>query len=93
MGLRLALGAGRVGIGLLVIIAGARPVLMGIVAGALGALWAADALSVFLYDVHSFDPLSFAGATALLLLVCLIASFLPASRAARVDPLVALRSE
>jgi hypothetical protein len=93
MGLRLALGAGRTGMGLLVIASGARPVLIGIAAGALGALWAADALSVFLYDVRSFDPLSFGGATALLMLVCLVASLLPASRAARVDPLVALRAE
>jgi putative ABC transport system permease protein len=93
MGLRLALGARRIGIGWLLISSGARPVLLGVALGLLGALWSADALGRFLYDVRSLDPLSFGGATALLLAVCLAASFLPARRAARVDPLTALRAE
>ncbi len=93
MGLRLALGARRAGIAWLLVSAGARPVLLGVGMGLLGALWCADWMTGFLYDVPAMDPLSFAGATALLLVVCLGASWLPARRAASVDPLVALKTE
>lgn len=93
MGLRLALGARRAGIGWLLVASGARPVLLGLAAGLLGALWCAEALGGLLYDVRPLDPLSFGGATILLLAVCLAASLLPARRAANVDPLTALRAE
>ena len=93
MGLRLALGAGRTGIGWLLISSGTRPVLLGVAAGILGALWCADAMRGFLYDVRPIDPLAFGGATGLLVLVCLLASLLPAKRAATVDPLTALKAE
>ena len=92
MGLRLALGARRAGIGWLLISSGARPVLFGVALGLLGALWSADALGRFLYDVRSFDPLSFGGATTQQLAVCLAASLQPARRPARVDPRTALRA-
>jgi hypothetical protein len=58
-----------------------------------GALWIADALTAFLYDVKPFDPLSLCGAMATLIVVCLLASLLPAHRAARVDPLIALKAD
>jgi ABC-type lipoprotein release transport system permease subunit len=93
MGLRLALGARRAAIAWLLISSGARPVLLGVALGMLGALWCADALGGFLYDVRPLDPLSFGGATLLLLSVCLAASLIPARRAAGVDPLTALRAE
>ena len=83
----------RAGIGCLLILSGVRPVLIGIAAGALGALWIADALTAFLYDVEPFDPLSLCGAMATLIVVCLLASLLPAHRAARVDPLIALKAD
>ncbi|MBA3639296.1 MAG: ABC transporter permease [Acidobacteria bacterium] len=93
MGLRLALGARRGGIAWLLVSAGARPVALGIGLGLLGALWCADWMAAFLYDLPALDPVSFGGATALLLLVCLGASLIPARRAASVDPLVALKRE
>jgi putative ABC transport system permease protein len=91
MGLRLALGARRAGIGWLLISSGARPVLLGVSLGLLAALWCADAIGALLYEVPALDPLSFGGATLLLLLVSLTASLLPARRAASVDPGEALK--
>jgi putative ABC transport system permease protein len=93
MGLRLALGASRRSVALLMLSAGARPLAYGGAAGLLGALWIADAVKSLLYDVPPFDPQSFAVALALLIAVALIAAFIPARRAARVDPMVALRTE
>jgi putative ABC transport system permease protein len=93
MGLRFALGASRRHVALLVIAAGARPVLIGSAAGLLGALWAADAVKSLLYEVPPFDALSFSIALSLLMAVALAAALLPARRAASVDPMVALRAE
>ena len=93
MGLRLALGAPRRSVAMLMVAAGARPVALGGAVGLLGALWIADAVKSLLYEVPSFDPVSFATALLLMLLVALIAAFVPARRAATVDPMVALRTE
>ena len=93
MGLRFALGATRTGVALLIVRAGMAPIVTGVLAGLVGALWAADAIKALLYDVPPFDPLAFAAAFALLAGVAALAAWLPARRAARVDPLVALRSE
>jgi putative ABC transport system permease protein len=93
MGLRLALGASRRRVALLMLEAGARPVACGGGIGLLGALWIADAVKALLYEVPPFDPASFAAALVMLLVVALMAAFLPARRAANVDPMVALRSE
>ena len=93
MGLRLALGASRGSVAFLMLSAGARPVALGGGAGLVGALWIADAVKSLLYEVPPFDPASFGFALLLLIVVALVAAFIPARRAATVDPMVALRTE
>lgn len=93
MGLRLALGASRRSVAVLMLEAGARPLAVGGAIGLIGALWIADGLKSLLYEIPPFDPASFAASLAMLLAVALIAALLPARRAASVDPMVALRSE
>lgn len=92
-GIRLAIGASPADVLRLVMGQGLVLGLVGIVAGALGAVALASFLNQLLFGVQAFDPLTF-GATALLLtLVILVACYLPARRATRVDPMVALRYE
>jgi len=93
IGIRMALGADSRTIARLVLRDGARLALLGILIGALGALWSANAISGMLYQVKPADPVAFGAAAFTLVLVALLASYLPALRAARVDPMVALRSE
>ena len=93
MGLRLALGARPAGVAWLIVASATRPLLLGATVGLLGALWAGEWLRGFLYGVPPLDPVSLAGATAVMVLGCLAASLLPARRAASVDPLTALKSE
>jgi putative ABC transport system permease protein len=63
------------------------------VAGLTGALWLTGALASLLYGVTRFDPLAFAAALAMLAAVALLACAIPAMRAARMNPVVALREE
>jgi predicted permease len=93
IGLRVALGASRDAVRRMVLIQGARPVLLGIVAGLTLAVMATPLVSAFLVDISRFDPPSFIGATLLLALVALAASYLPAHRASRIEPVTALRDE
>lgn len=72
---------------------GATLVALGIVLGAIGTLAMTRALSSFLYGVTRVDPLAFAGASALVLATGLLAAFVPARRAGRVDPALVLREE
>ncbi|HUA86063.1 MAG TPA: ABC transporter permease [Bryobacteraceae bacterium] len=65
----------------------------GVAAGLAASFYATRFLAAFLYGVGAKDPLTFFGAAAFLIVVSLLASFLPARRAARVDPVQALRSE
>jgi putative ABC transport system permease protein len=93
IGVRLALGARRSDIFSLILGHGFRLVLAGVVLGLAGALAATRLLSGLLYNTSALDPLIFGSVAALLTLVALIASCLPARRAINVDPVVALRAE
>ncbi|HEV7890855.1 MAG TPA: ABC transporter permease [Pyrinomonadaceae bacterium] len=93
LGVRIALGARRADILRLVVRQGMAFVLVGLAAGALLALWLTPALASLLYGVSENDPLTFAGVALLLICAALPACYLPARRAAGIDPLVALRRE
>jgi predicted permease len=93
IGIRMALGAGRPTVLKMMLQQGGRLALFGVGIGALSALLLARLMSKLLYGVSSYDPLTFIGVTLLLTLVALIACLIPAKRATRVDPMVALRYE
>jgi predicted permease len=93
IGVRMALGARRSDVLRLVLGQGLLLVAIGLVAG-LGAAWALSRLMTnLLFSVSATDPLTFGGTALALGLVALVASYLPALRATRVDPLIALRKE
>lgn len=91
IGLRMALGAQRAEIGSLVVRQSVRHVLVGLAAGWIGTLLLTRLMTGLLHGVTPGDPTSLLGATAVLLLVAVVASALPAWRASRVDPVVAMR--
>jgi putative ABC transport system permease protein len=93
MGIRLALGAEPRNVVQLVVTRGLRLAVAGLALGLAGALVASRALASMLFDIGAWDPATFAMATATLLIVALIAAYLPARRASRVDPMIALRTE
>lgn len=93
IGVRVALGAHAGAVRALVLGEGARLAAAGVVVGAVLALPAARLLRSRLYEVGAADPATFAGAALLFAVVALLASWLPARRAARVDPVSALRAE
>jgi putative ABC transport system permease protein len=92
-GVRIALGADRQDILKLVVRQGFKLALLGVGIGVGGALLLTRVLSSLLYEVSAHDPLTFSGVAALLMLVALAASYIPARRAMKVDPIVALRYE
>ncbi|HKC49008.1 MAG TPA: ABC transporter permease [Gemmatimonadales bacterium] len=92
-GVRMALGADRTKVLGLVLRDGVRLTLIGAAFGVVGASIAARALGHLLYGVGPTDPLTFAAVAVLLVSVALLASYLPAARATRVDPVEALRTE
>jgi putative ABC transport system permease protein len=93
IGIRVALGANRRDVVLLMLGQGMILVVIGLVLGLAGAFGLTPLLRNLLYEVKPADPLSFVAVSLVLLLVALIASWLPARRAARVDPMIALRAE
>ena len=93
IGLRMALGASSGDVLKLVLRQGLALAAAGVALGLAGAAAATRLLTTMLFEVKPTDPLSYVAAAALLALVALAASYIPARRAARVDPLVALRQE
>jgi putative ABC transport system permease protein len=93
IGIRIALGASSTAVTRLVVSDGVRLALLGLVIGAGTAVAASRTLSSLLYAVSASDPATFAAIAILIAIVALAASYLPARRAARVDPLDALRSD
>jgi predicted permease len=89
---RMALGAQRNGIARLVLISSARLALVGCGIGVLGALAVSRLVSSFLFDVSATDPMIYAAGVLIMILLALLASALPAVRAASADPMAALRS-
>ncbi len=93
MGIRLALGAQRSDVLAMVLGQGTKLATIGIVLGVLIAAAVAKNLSIFLFGVNPYDPLTFAVVTLVMALSGLVATYLPALRATRIDPVDALRYE
>jgi predicted permease len=93
VGIRIALGASAQSVWRLVLLRAGGTALAGIAVGLLAAAAAGRGLESLLFRVSTTDPVAFLGVPLVLLVVTLIASFIPARRAARVDPVVALRAE
>lgn len=93
IGVRAALGASRAHILALVVRQGMTMAALGLVIGLLGAVAATRGLVTLLFGVSRLDALTYAGVSVGLAAVCLIACWVPASRAARVDPSITLRAE
>ena len=93
IGVRLALGAQLGDVLRLVLRQGLKLTIIGAALGVLGAFVATRAITSVLYGVSATDPLTFVSVSGLLILVALIASYVPARRATKVEPLVALRNE
>jgi len=93
IGLRMAMGAQRKDVLTMVARQGLRLIAIGLACGAIAALAATRALSSLLFGVKPFDVPTFAATALLLLGIAMAASYVPAARAARVDPMVALREQ
>jgi putative ABC transport system permease protein len=93
MGIRMALGATRSSVLGMILSQGLKLSAFGIVAGLLVSLAFTRVLGTFLFHVGSTDPITFAAVALLLVAVAFAASYIPARRAMRVDPMVALRYE
>ena len=91
IGVRIALGAQRGDVLSLVLRQGATLAVVGIAIGGVGALFLTRLLKGLVYGVSTTDPIAFGGVIVLLTVVALLASWLPAQRATRVDPMNALR--
>ncbi len=93
IGIRMALGANRGDVLRLVVRQGMKMALIGLALGLVGAFLVSRVMTGLLYGISPTDPLTFTGVSIVLLIVALLACLIPARRATRVDPIVALRAE
>ena len=93
IGIRMALGAGSANVLGMVLSEAGRMALLGVGIGLVAAFALTRLMSSILFGVSTHDPLTYLGVAALLMLVALAACYIPARRATRVDPMVALRYE
>ena len=93
IGIRMALGAQRGNVLKMVLAQGVRLIVPGVVAGIVAAMLVSYLMRSMLFGIHSWDPVIFVAVTAILAIVTLAASYVPARAATKVDPMVALRYE
>jgi predicted permease len=93
VGIRMALGAQRSNVLWLILGQGARMAGIGVAIGVAASLILTRLMSSMLYGVRAYDPLTFAGVASLVIVVAVLACYIPALRATRVDPVTALRYE
>jgi predicted permease len=93
IGVRLALGASLSDVLRMIVFEGMRPTLLGVTVGTVGALALARVMASLIYGVKPTDAITFLSVAVVLSVVALVASIIPAYRAAKVDPMVALRYE
>jgi predicted permease len=93
IGIRMALGATRQSVVRMVMRGAMMQILIGLVLGIPAALYAGYLMKVLLYGVDSYDPMAITGAPLMLVLCAALAGFIPARRAASIDPMEALRTE
>ena len=93
IGIRMALGASAAAVRRMVLAGGLAPAAAGLALGLFGSLAVSQTISAFLYETNALDPLIYAAVTVLLLAVTTAACLAPAHRAARLDPMMALRRQ
>ena len=93
LGIRMALGAQLADLRSIVLRQGMLPVVLGLGAGVFASLVLGRLVAGLLFGVHAFDPLTFSCVAAVIIIVALVACYIPARRATRVDPMIALRYE
>jgi ABC-type antimicrobial peptide transport system permease subunit len=93
IGIRIALGATTGAVRRMVLVQGARPIVAGILAGLAMAIYAGRLAEAFLLNVSPMDPLTFVAVPLAIAAIALVASYVPARRASRIEPVQALRDE
>ncbi|MPY87200.1 MAG: FtsX-like permease family protein [Luteitalea sp.] len=93
IGIRMAFGAGPADVVRAMVRDAAWPALLGLAVGMAGAFYATRLIASFLFETTSHDPVTFAAVAVLMGVAALVAAWVPARRAARVDPVIALRAE